>query len=708
MFNWPRPTKQYPPTPRRVLPTPTNVGSLDPTEGQFEDIFILTITLKDSSGNEVVERYATSPIYFPDGTHCRALVDDPGSFKTQIFGSGGRQAGFLAPSWGSISLINADGEFNRWMAYYVDGAKVVCEYGWVTDSYPEQFQTVYVGYIDGTPEYGDLCVANIRGREYLFDKSIVTAPFDDTSGSIGGVDLEVDGVAGSRLKFLVMGTPGYYSPILTSTIDNVWFAGANLIKAVTVVDGGVELLNAGGLSVGGDGGYYKRSLTEGSAWIQTVTTIRVECRIKATGYYSPGDVTPRRWTIADLANRAGIAFDPVNMPEGSINYDAGNRVVETETYKQVFTDVSKFQVAVIGMNRLDQFYAQPIEPSFIGSPIHDFVDGHDGDGNSSKWRFLPMPGNEKRVYRAKVFAGANKKSSLAGVVDEAIRDELSRDPWLTEFRADVTYYYGPFVPPATILDQDASAVEDIVEIIGNEFDDIDAMEDWAVRYMGVFGARQFCGYLDSPFTRETMRIKLLDAVTLTSSRYTVIPNQARIWSVDAKLKERMITFGVWAHEASNAPTIDEIGITQENTAVGSGSSGGGSGSAAGGQGDAAPQLEVFAIPITDKSSALATGESDQDFIVPYDLQNVYVAASISTVQTSGTVATIDVKRNGTTVLGTKITIDNNERHSFSASAQPVMSVTNLSKGDRLTFHKDAVGTGGKGLSVYVFGYQKAV
>ena len=702
-----RPTKPLRQQSRRYAPAQANITSVDPTDGQFEDVFVLTFTIKDAAGNETVERYSTRPIAFPDGTHFRGLVDDPGSYKSQIFGSGGRSSGFLSPAWGSISLINADGEFNRWIDYSLDGGQVKCEYGWVTDSYPEQFQEVYISYIDGNPEIGDLCVMNIRGREYLFDKPVATKPFDDTSGSIGGVDLEVAGTPGSRVQFYVMGTPGYYSPILTSALDNVWFAGANRVNLTSIVDGGVSLLNNGGIGSAGGGGYYNTASSDGSTWVQTITTVRVELRIKGTGLYSPGGVTPRRWTIADLANMAGIHFDPSNMPEGSVNYDAGNRVVETETFKQVFGDISKFQVAVIGMNRLDQFYAQPILPSFVGTPIYEFIDGHDGNGNSSKWRFLPMPGNEKRVYRVDVFAGSNKKSSFAGVVDDAIRDELSREPWLREFRVEVTYNSGlPFYQASYITDTDPSAVKETVEIVGNEFTDEASMLDWAVKYMPLFGSKQTCGYLDAPFTRETMRIKLLDAVTVTSSRFLSLPSVARIWYVDARLKDRMITFGIWTHRVSDAPDVDSIYVTQQNTAVGSGSSGGGSGSSSGGQGDAAPQLECFAIPITDKSSALTTGESDQDFIIPYDLESVYYAASVSTVQTSGSILTFDVKRNGTTVMSTKITIDNNERHSFSASTQPVPSSTTLAKGDRLTFHRDVIGTGGKGASIYVFGYQK--
>ena len=83
-----------------------------------------------------------------------------------------------------------------------------------------------------------------------------------------------------------------------------------------------------------------------------------------------------------------------------------------------------------------------------------------------------------------------------------------------------------------------------------------------------------------------------------------------------------------------------------------------------------------------------------------------VQGHLSTAQTSGSIATFDVKVNGVSILSTKITIDNNERSSLTAATQPVISAPSLSRGDLVTFHVDQAGSGGKGPSVKLLHYPR--
>jgi hypothetical protein len=83
-----------------------------------------------------------------------------------------------------------------------------------------------------------------------------------------------------------------------------------------------------------------------------------------------------------------------------------------------------------------------------------------------------------------------------------------------------------------------------------------------------------------------------------------------------------------------------------------------------------------------------------------------VRASLSTAQTSGSIFTVDVNEGGTTILSTKITIDNTEKTSTTAATSPVISDTSLADDAEITIDIDQVGDGtAKGLKVCLIGTQ---
>jgi hypothetical protein len=78
-----------------------------------------------------------------------------------------------------------------------------------------------------------------------------------------------------------------------------------------------------------------------------------------------------------------------------------------------------------------------------------------------------------------------------------------------------------------------------------------------------------------------------------------------------------------------------------------------------------------------------------------------VGAYVDTAGTTG-LTTIDINKNGTTILSTKITIDSGEKSSRTAATSPVISVTSLSIADVLTFDIDGISTtAAKGLTVRI-------
>lgn len=681
------------------------------------NIFVHELEVLDELGDPLTVRVSTKAFISgssdrPADTTFRELIADPGTYRRQIFANG-RAAGLVAPVFGSCEYHTADGTFDPWIEYATDGGKVTCWYGPAGGAFPAEFRKVFVAYINGDPVFTDTRMRiELRGRESLFNQPFTTTGFDDSAGSIGGVDLEVAGIPGSRRQQIVIGTPGYYEPILTHDTNNVWMLHGNVTDGTLpeLFDGGVQLTYGGPIGSGLGGGSFAFSeRPDGPAFVQPVTDIRVELRARTTGYYSSPTATKRRWTILDIAERAGVTgLDPSRMPAFSTVFDAGNRLVETQTFKQVLDDIAAFEVASIGFNRLDQFYARRIEPGFMGSSVYTFRDsGSYRDGTAKQLQFAKIPGLEKRVGQVTVRAGATKRSALLSkdVVDADVYDALSRDGWAVSFVGNVTYNSGPpYYRASTIFDTDPNAERAEVEIEGHEFTDQTIMADWAERYLRLHGAKQVGCSFEVPFTRETMALDLLDPVVLQTARFGGA-REAIIWSIDAQLKRRAIRFGLWSHREDDAPSSSEISVDMVDDTVGAG--GGGAGTGATGQGDAAPQLETFYVPLTDKTTALSVSTPDQDFYAPYDFTLTAVQGGSSTPQASGSVLTINVKANGVGILSTKITTDNGESTSITCATQPVISAPSLNKGDKLTFPIDQVGTGGKGAYVVLIGYQRS-
>lgn len=107
---------------------------------------------------------------------------------------------------------------------------------------------------------------------------------------------------------------------------------------------------------------------------------------------------------------------------------------------------------------------------------------------------------------------------------------------------------------------------------------------------------------------------------------------------------------------------------------------------------------VQTISLSDLSTALATGTFLNYFDLPFDVVLTEVIATVSTASSSG-LPQFNVKKNGTTVFSTNVTIDATETSSLTAATPAVISVTTGSKGDRYSADIVAAGTGTKGAQI---------
>jgi len=114
-----------------------------------------------------------------------------------------------------------------------------------------------------------------------------------------------------------------------------------------------------------------------------------------------------------------------------------------------------------------------------------------------------------------------------------------------------------------------------------------------------------------------------------------------------------------------------------------------------------PFKEVVAA--SDESTAITTG-TKLTFYASDDFTLTEVFAGLTGQSTSG-IVTVDINKNGTSVLSTKITIDQDEDTSLTAAVPPVIdgAQDDFVKGDKITIDVDTAGTNATGLKVYLKG-----
>ena len=110
------------------------------------------------------------------------------------------------------------------------------------------------------------------------------------------------------------------------------------------------------------------------------------------------------------------------------------------------------------------------------------------------------------------------------------------------------------------------------------------------------------------------------------------------------------------------------------------------------------------LACSDETTALTTGTAKITFRTPCAMTVTAVRASLTTAQTSGSIFTVDINEGGTSILSTKLTIDNTEKTSTTAATAPVISDTSLADDAEMTIDIDQIGDGtAKGLKITITG-----
>jgi hypothetical protein len=133
--------------------------------------------------------------------------------------------------------------------------------------------------------------------------------------------------------------------------------------------------------------------------------------------------------------------------------------------------------------------------------------------------------------------------------------------------------------------------------------------------------------------------------------------------------------------------------------------GGGGGAVASVNGDTGAVIVMapIAVSLADLTTAVTTGASKGYWRAPYAMAGLTFRASLIGASSSG-VFTVDINKNGSTILSTKLTIDASEKTSVTAATPYVATSTTCADDDEFTFDIDTAGTGALGPIVWVTGY----
>jgi len=106
----------------------------------------------------------------------------------------------------------------------------------------------------------------------------------------------------------------------------------------------------------------------------------------------------------------------------------------------------------------------------------------------------------------------------------------------------------------------------------------------------------------------------------------------------------------------------------------------------------------IALALSDEFTAITAGTGKITIRVLRAMTIAAVRASLTTASTSG-VVTVDINKNGSTILSTKLTIDQGEKTSLTADVPYALSSTALAVDDELSFDIDTPGANAVGLKV---------
>ena len=115
-------------------------------------------------------------------------------------------------------------------------------------------------------------------------------------------------------------------------------------------------------------------------------------------------------------------------------------------------------------------------------------------------------------------------------------------------------------------------------------------------------------------------------------------------------------------------------------------------------------IDAMVVACSDETTDITTGTAKVTFRAPHAMTITGVRASLTTASSSGD-PTVDINEGGTSILGTKLSIDANEKTSTTAATPATITDNTIADDAEITIDIDAAGTGATGLKVTIL-YRK--
>jgi hypothetical protein len=113
-------------------------------------------------------------------------------------------------------------------------------------------------------------------------------------------------------------------------------------------------------------------------------------------------------------------------------------------------------------------------------------------------------------------------------------------------------------------------------------------------------------------------------------------------------------------------------------------------------------VESMMVAVSDETTDITSGTAKVTFRMPYAFTLTGVRASVNTASING-VITVDINAAGSSILSTKLTIDQDEKTSTTAVTPAVISTPSLTDDVEITIDIDTAGLSAKGLKVTLLG-----
>ena len=500
-------------------------------------IFVAEITAAiDSSGTTQTfyitsgNGFVTKPSDTPSNTGVYPRLIDPGTYRRELF-SGGKTFGAVIPSYGSVTIANADGLFDGWKDYGFDGQPFVLRIGEEGGSYPSSFSVVFKCTMVSLKLTEKDITVNLTDRLSLLDKPVLNTTLAGTGGVEGSSDM-----AGQTIPRMFMDV-GWVPLKAIDTNDLIYVinqeSAGTLGDYISVYDGGVEITRDSDYSTISDITTTPPSegtckiYPNGPVYVRLDTAPTYELRAYSHGYTASG-ASPN---YADMAYEAGV------LDASSVNAPTAVRSLYVDdsstTYLDLLNEASKISFAYFGFDKNDVFRSGTVQAP-TGTAIYSF------NRNNSISISRGSPGfQEVPTYKLTVSSGQVWPCQVAPYATTDMKDYLTRQGWFSTSS----------VQDSAILNKHKLALSDRVEMkyrIPNSLE----FDMFKTTYFSLFGVEREQVVVECLLTPDNlnalMAIDLMSVVEVKIPRFGFdLGKNFRVIGVSYKLASMKVEFVLW-------------------------------------------------------------------------------------------------------------------------------------------------------------------